>query len=320
MMNCKQAAEVLKLSPVRVKQLLKEHSELGFEKTDFNNGMIKISPRTMTSLLSLRGIKIKHKRVILKQQKGGIGGTSLSLITSMRLSQKGAKVLYIDLDSESNATSFLAREDFDIGNANTFLEIFKNNISAQDCIVETRFDNIKLIPAKGMLRRADKLLTEKNPKHLMDKILTQIEGDFDIVFMDLPPTYTRLTESAYLAADLVILPYDTSSFSVEGVILTNEDLQESIKEYEVERPIEIKVLMNKYSTTTTASKEVFESMAKIMTDKILPFTIKNSSDIVNCINNGKNLFEIKSNPEVRANIEELCDYIAPIENSKAMRH
>lgn len=70
--------------------------------------------------------------------------------------------------------------------------------------------------------------------------------------------------------------------------------------------------MNKYSTTTVASKDAFSNMAKIMNDKILSFTIKASSDIVNCVNNGKNLFETKANIEVRANIDELCDYIAPI--------
>ena len=57
-----------------------------------------------------------------------------------------------------------------------------------------------------------------------------------------------------------------------------------------------------------------------MNDKILPFTIKASSDIVNCINNGKNLFETKANAEVRANIDELCDYIAPLETANATRH
>jgi chromosome partitioning protein len=320
MLNCKQASEVLKLSSVRVKQILKEHPDLGAEKTDFNNGMIKISPKTMTSLLGLRGLTFKRKRIVIKQQKGGVGGTSLSLLSSMRLAQKGARVLYIDLDSEANATSFLANSDFDIGNANTMLEIFKNNISPSECIVETRFENISMIPSKGMLRRVDRLLTEKNPKMLMDKILGSIEADFDIIFMDLPPTYTRLTESAYLASDLVILPYDTSSFSIEGVMLTYEDLQASMSEYEVKRDIEIKVLMNKYSTTTVASKEAFSAMAKIMNDKILPFTIKASSDIVNCINNGKNLFETKANAEVRANIDELCDYIAPLETANATRH
>ena len=83
MLNCKQASEVLKISPVRVKQLLREHADLGFEKTDFNNGMIRISPNTMTSLLRLRSIKIKHKRIVIKLQKGGVGGTSLSLIASI---------------------------------------------------------------------------------------------------------------------------------------------------------------------------------------------------------------------------------------------
>lgn len=320
MLNCRQASELLNISSVRVKQLLREHEELDFEKTDFNNGMIKISPKTMSSLLKIRGIKIKHKRVVIKQQKGGVGGTSLSLISAMRLAQKGAKILYIDLDSEANATSFLAESGFDIANADTFLEIFKNNTSPVDCIVKTKFENISMIPSKGMLRRVDKLLSEKNPKLLMDKILSQVEVGFDLVFLDLPPTWTRLTESAYLSADLIIFPYDPSAFSIEGVLLTHEDLQQSIAEYEVKRDIEVRVLMNKYSTTTTASKEAFATMANIMKDKILPFTIKASSDIVNCMNNGKNLFETKANAEVKANIDELCDFIAPIESHKVLKH
>ncbi len=321
MLNCKQASELLKISSVRVKQLLREHDDLGFIKTDANNGMIKIGPKTMTSLLRLRGITIPHKRVIIKQQKGGVGGTSLSLISAMRLAQKGVRILYIDLDSEANGTSFLAPENFDIATANTVLEIFKNNINPLDCISPTKFENIDMISSKGMLRRVDKMLAEKNPKFLLDKILTQVEGKYDLVFLDIPPTYTRLTESSYLSADLIILPYDTSSFSIEGVMLTYEDIQESRSEYEVSRKAEVRVLMNKYSTTTTASKEAFSTMANLMKDKILPFTIKASSDIVNCINNQKNLFESKTNAEVRANIDELCDFICPIEsNVKALRH
>ena len=108
MLNCKQASELLQISSVRVKQLLKENAELGYEKTEVNNGMIKITPKTMSSLLSMRGFSFTHKRIVIKQQKGGVGGTSLSLLAAMRLAQKGAKILYIDLDSEANATSFLA--------------------------------------------------------------------------------------------------------------------------------------------------------------------------------------------------------------------
>ena len=320
MLNCTQASEFLNITPARVKQLLKENPDLGFMKTHHNNGMFKIPPHAMTSLLSLRGFSFDHKRVIIKQQKGGVGGTSLSLLSSLRLAQKGAKVLYIDLDSEANATSFLANDDLDIANTKTVLEIFKSGTTPKDCVIKTKFENISMIPSKGMLRRVDRLLSDKNPKMLMDKVISSVETDFDIVFLDLPPTYTRLTESAYLAADLIILPYDPSSFSIEGVMLTYEDLQESMQEYEVTRSIEIKVLMNKYSNTKTSSKEAFSQMAKLMSDNVLPFSIKASTDIVNSINEGKNLFETKANAEIKANIDELCKFIAPLQTQSKLRH
>jgi chromosome partitioning protein len=310
MINATQAAEILNLTPTRVRQLLQENA-LDFVRAKGKTGAIRISPASMTKLIHLRGAELEKKRVVIKQQKGGVGGTTISLFTAVRLAEKGVRVLYVDLDSEANASSYLASDDFDFSSANTFLEVIRDNTPIKDCIVPSKFGNLDLIPSKGLLRKLDRITGDKNPKKLMSGYMDQVEENYDLIIFDIPPTYTKITESAYLAANLIILPYDSSTFSIEGVVLTYEDLLESMKEFDV-KDIEIKVLMNKFQGTTIASKDALATMGKEMGDKFLPFSIRNSSDAVTVINEGRNLFEGKANPELRSNIETLCDFIMPV--------
>jgi hypothetical protein len=119
MITIKEAGEILSLTPQRIKQILKE-TEIEHIRTQHNNGQIKILPDGMASLMSLKKKKIKQRKVILKGQKGGLGSTSLCLITAIRASHKyGAKILVIDCDSEANSTSFLAAEGFYIAKSIT---------------------------------------------------------------------------------------------------------------------------------------------------------------------------------------------------------
>ena len=135
--------------------------------------------------------------------------------------------------------------------------------------------------------------------------------------MDLPPTYSRLSESCYLTADIVILPTDPSAWGLEGVALTHEDIIESCNEFEVERKPEIKVLMNKYNPSRIATRQAWESLLKNFKDMVLPITIRESADLQNATNNGVSIFQEKCSQEVRVSIDEVCDIVAPIQNLEA---
>jgi hypothetical protein len=80
MITIKEASEVLSLTPQRIKQILNE-KEIGHIRTQHNNGQIKILPDGMASLMHLRKKQIRKRKVILKGQKGGLGSTSLCLMS-----------------------------------------------------------------------------------------------------------------------------------------------------------------------------------------------------------------------------------------------
>lgn len=316
MLTVRQAASILSISSVRLKQLLKKHSNLTYKRESWNNGIIKIPQETMCNLLAIREKTVGHKKVVIKSQKGGVGGTSLTIQTALRVSEsRGVKVLIIDTDPEASATSFLLPEDININDCRTLLEVFKNDLSLKKCIIPSKHQGVFIIPAKGVMRRIDRLLISENPKTLMRKKLKDINDmGFTTIFMDLPPTYSRLSESCYLTADLVILPTDPSAWGLEGVTLTHEDINLSCDEFEVDNRPEMRILMNKYNTSRIATKEAWESLLQDFKDMVLPITVRESADLQNANNNGLSIFHKKCPQDVRSSIEELCQLVAPIQS------
>ena len=208
--SVKSASEILDITPMRLKQILKSHPDLEYFRGAENNGIIKIPNKTVRDLLRLRGKTIKRNRVVIKAIKGGVGGTSTTIQVGLRIAEKGGKVLICDIDPESSSSSFLIPDGFDYENANTLLEVFKHDLKLEEAIYPSRFDGVYFIPSKGILRRADRLVMNENPKNLMSNKLNSIEHlGFDTIFMDLPPTFSTLPASCYLASNLVILPTDS---------------------------------------------------------------------------------------------------------------
>jgi chromosome partitioning protein len=318
MISTKVAGDILDITPHRVKQILHSNDLLEFERTAANNGQIKIPSDTMSQLLAMRNKQVTPKTCVIKSQKGGVGGTTITLNVAIRAAQKGAKVLVWDLDPESNATTFLMQENYDYSKAKTALEIYKNeDLSLKDCVIPTRFDGVFLIPAKGVMRRVDKIIMGSNPKTLLSKKIKDVEDmGFTTILFDLPPTFSRLSESAYITADLCLLPTDASSFGIEGAILTKEDILESCSEFEQRVP-EIKVFLSRaHNQTRKAVKDAWGYLVEEFGADMLPIKVPERADVVNHINKGSSIFDGKCSTDVRAAIDELVDLVAPINSIK----
>jgi chromosome partitioning protein len=321
MISTRQAGELLDLTPHRIKQLLNENKNLNFEQRTNGNRQINIPSETMANLLKLRSKAVVPKKCVIKSQKGGVGGTTLTLMTAIRAAQRGAKVLVWDLDPESNATSFLMPEDFDYSQAATALEIFKNDeITLDKCVLKSRFDGVYLIPAKGVMRRVERQLIGENPKNLIRKKLKDLEGlDFTTIFFDLPPTFSRLSESAYITADICLLPTDASSFGIEGAMLTKEDIEESCEQFEADIP-EIKVFLSRaHNQKRTSVKDSWEYLVREFGTSMLPIRIPERADVVNAINDGRSIYEGKCANDVKEAVDELVEIVAPIQDIRMIQ-
>jgi len=239
--------------------------------------------------------------------KGGIGKTTISTNVAVQAAKLGNQVLLIDLDPEACATNALAHADVDLEQAAVFYDILDHRCpDLESAIIPGMEKNLFLIPSALRNHHCEKKLSNQNPKKI---IRSKIESlNFDLIILELPPSFTTLTGSAYLAADLIVLPCTPSIFSLESVSLTIEAVSALAREFEVPEK-KFKVLMNQFNSKRIASQEVLSALKEDYSELLLDITIGDSADISNAINAGKSVFDSKCAPKIRNSFERLTDLV-----------
>lgn len=319
MITPNECAELLSVSHVRVKQLIKElYSEEEIFRTKPENGQIRLTSDQTRHLIYERGMEFQKTIATIGNEKGGVGKSLLTINVAIRRAQQGARVLIIDLDPEACATNFLLEDKYFEQDYLTMLEVFKNDISFSEAVLPTRYDFVDIVPCRGKARRAEKFVRDENLGSLMERKLGNLQEKYDLILFEIPPTFSNIIASAYITSDVVIIPTFPDSWSLESVLLTLEDVEEESKKWGKSIP-NMKVLLNKYRPDRNASKDAWSTMMREFGSYVLPFQIKESADLQNSINEGKTIFEGKSPKIVREAVTMLGDYICPLAEKKIVQ-
>lgn len=319
MITPNECAQLLSISHMRVKQLIKEHyTEDQIFRTKPEKGQIRLTSEQARKLICERGLKFQNTVATFGNEKGGVGKSLITINVGVRRAQQGARVLIIDLDPEACATNFLLDDRYFEQDYLTMLEVFKNDIKFEDAVLPTKYESLDVVPCRGKARRAEKFVRDENLGALMESKLGKLKEKYDLILFEVPPTFSNIIASAYISSNVVIIPTFPDSWSLESVLLTLEDVEEEANKWQ--RPIpEMKVLLNKYRPDRTASKDAWNTMMREFGSHVLPFQIKESADLQNSINDGKTIFETKSPKIVKEAITMLGDYVCPLIDTKKIQ-
>ncbi|MFA6593673.1 MAG: ParA family protein [Candidatus Buchananbacteria bacterium] len=148
-------------------------------------------------------------------QKGGVGKTTTSVNLAAFLSRLGKRVLLIDLDPQSNATSHLGvAKNLDKG----VYEVLTGPYSFSDVAVETGHENYHLAPSTTSLAGANVEFVnlDRREFRLYDNLL-EVKNNYDYVIIDCPPSLGLLTLNGLTAADKLMIPVQAEYFALEGL-------------------------------------------------------------------------------------------------------
>ena len=88
------------------------------------------------------------------------------------------------------------------------------------CLQSTCVKGLSLIPADIRLAGAELELVElERREYRLKHLLKTIEGDFDFLFVDCPPSLGLLTVNALTAAQRVLIPIQCEYYALEGCLL-----------------------------------------------------------------------------------------------------
>jgi chromosome partitioning protein len=148
-------------------------------------------------------------------QKGGVGKTTSVVNLGAYLAEAGQKVLLVDLDPQANATACLGVENVINGTYDTLL----GRITPTDCILHNNRLKLSLLPSSPALAGARIELVElPEREHRMRRALETLDGRYDYILIDCPPSLGLLTVNGLLAAlQGVIIPIQCEYLALEGL-------------------------------------------------------------------------------------------------------
>ena len=144
--------------------------------------------------------------------KGGVGKTAAAVNLGYFAARDGYRVLVWDLDPQGAATYLFRIRPRVKGGGQALI---KGTRSLDDAIKATDFDNLDLLPADFTYRNLDLMLdSAKKPTRRLGSLLAPLRAQYDVIFLDCPPSISLLSESVLRAADMLLVPLIPTTLSV----------------------------------------------------------------------------------------------------------
>ncbi|MBU3144569.1 ParA family protein [Clostridium sp. CF012] len=210
--------------------------------------------------------------ICIFNQKGGVGKTTTNINLCSYLALQGKKILTIDIDPQGNTTSGLGFDKKKI--KLSMYDLLTSDISIRETIKECELiNNLYIVPSKMELAGAEvELINRSNRENILKEKLKEIEGEFDYIFIDCPPSLGILTINALTAATSVLTPIQCEFYALEGVGQLVNTIQ--LVKKSLNKKLEIQgVILSMYDNRTKLCNEVVSEVKKYFNDKVYKTTI-----------------------------------------------
>src|SRR5512143_481354 len=161
----------------------------------------------------------------LVNQKGGVGKTTTAINLGAYLAQMGQGVLVVDLDPQANATSCLGVDKRAV-QGSTYEALLNADVPAAFILYNERLQ-LSLLPSSPSLAGAEiELVEELGREFRLKRALASLDGKYDYILIDCPPSRGILTVNGLVAArDGVLVPVQCEYLALEGLGQLTQTIQ-----------------------------------------------------------------------------------------------
>ena len=223
------------------------------------------------------------KIVAVVNQKGGVGKTTSAVNLTACLHDLGLKVLLCDFDPQANATSGLGIEKKKIKHSS--YDVVINDVPAASAVVKTKFGDV-LPSSADLAGAAVELITMKDPNLRLKNALAPLKDQYDLIFIDCPPSLEMLTLNALAAADSILVPVQCEYYALEGLSDLMATLRAVKKRINPELEI-FGVLLTMFDGRTNLAIQVAQEVKRFFPGKVYATVIPRNIRLSEAPSHGK---------------------------------
>jgi chromosome partitioning protein len=232
-----------------------------------------IAPSRLDAARELRAepeLPVKHADVIaFANQKGGVAKTTTTLNLAVAFAESGYRVLCIDLDPQGNLTMSQGIDPDKV--EKSLYDVLVNDMPISEIIVKREID---IAVASIDLAGAEIAMSTKiGRERSLEKALKEVDGEYDFICIDTPPSLGLLTINALTVSNKVIVPVQCEYLSMRGLV----QLQNTLKMIQENLNPDVKIegiLPTMLDARTVHAKEAVEILEENFGDLVFKSRIR----------------------------------------------
>lgn len=222
------------------------------------------------------------RRIVVANQKGGVGKTTTAVNLSAALHEAGQRVLLVDFDPQGNATSGFG---VDKNSSPGVYDVLIGESPCEKAIVTTPYGDV--LPSNKALAGAGiELVGMERREFLLSDALDTVEDRYDFIFIDCPPSLELLTLNGIVAARSVLIPVQCEYYALEGL----SDLMSTLRlvKRRLNPDIGVEgVLLTMYNGRTNLSMQVAEEVKRHFKGQVYATVIPRNTRLAEAPSHGK---------------------------------
>ena len=195
-----------------------------------------------------------------------MGKTTTAINLSASLAVAEIKTLLVDIDPQANCTSGMGINKNEL--ERDIYDVVIGEYSLDQVILPSELEYLDLVPSSMDLFGAEvELVSMANREERLRRAFSKVNGNYEYVIIDCPPSLGLLTLNALTAANSVLIPIQCEYFALEGLSQLINTIRLVSRRLNPGLTIE-GILMTMFDRRLNLSHQVIEEARSFFADKV----------------------------------------------------